>query len=140
MNERQERLGEFVVARGDASELLDTTEETLDQISAFVDMPVERARVESVGARGNNHLTALCGNGLGEGIRIVALVGHDEFGGLILDQRGSLLDIGDLTCGKNDPQRIAQSIHGDMQLGSQSTPRPTDFLTARFFWAPAECW
>ena len=32
MNERQEGRGEFVVARGNASELLDATEETLDQI------------------------------------------------------------------------------------------------------------
>ncbi|MBA3031847.1 MAG: prepilin-type N-terminal cleavage/methylation domain-containing protein, partial [Rhodocyclaceae bacterium] len=31
MNERQERLGELVVAGGDASELFDATEETLDQ-------------------------------------------------------------------------------------------------------------
>ena len=41
MNERQEGLGEFVVARGDASELLDATEETLDQIAALAEMPIE---------------------------------------------------------------------------------------------------
>ena len=52
MNEHQERLGEFVVAGGDASELLDAVEETLDQIAAFVDMPVERSWGKPVGTRG----------------------------------------------------------------------------------------
>ena len=50
MKERQERLGQFVLSRGDASELLDATKETLDQVAAFVDVPVERARAESIEA------------------------------------------------------------------------------------------
>lgn len=37
MNERQERLGEFVIARGDASELLDPAEETFDQVDDGID-------------------------------------------------------------------------------------------------------
>ncbi|MCX7157397.1 MAG: hypothetical protein NTW45_13260 [Rhodocyclales bacterium] len=41
MNYRQEGRGEFVVARGDASELLGATEETLDQIAIFVEVPIE---------------------------------------------------------------------------------------------------
>jgi hypothetical protein len=27
-----------------------------------------------------------------------------------------------------------------VQFGGQSATRAADFLTARFFWAPAECW
>ena len=92
MNERQEGLCEFVVPGGDASELLDTAEETLDQMAALVDMPVERAWIESVGAWRDDRLAALLGNGCNEGIRVVALVGHDELGWLILDQRGGSFD------------------------------------------------
>jgi hypothetical protein len=44
MNERQEGLGEFVVTRGDASEMLETCEEALDQIASAVEMPIEVAR------------------------------------------------------------------------------------------------
>jgi hypothetical protein len=139
MNERQEGLGEFVVARGDASELLDAAEEALDQIAVLVDMPIERTRVDSVGAWRDDRLAALRGNCRHEGIRIVALVGHDELGGLILNQRGGLLDVGDLSCREDDAQWIAQGIHGDMQLGGQSAARAADFLLPRFFWAPAEC-
>lgn len=122
MNERQEGFCKFVVARGDASELLDTCEETLDQIAALVDMAVERARVESVGAWRDDRLTALVCNRGDEGIRVVPFVGHNEFDGLILDQCGRLFDIGNLAGRENYPQRIAQGIHGDMQFGGQSAP------------------
>ncbi len=140
MNERQERLGELVIARGDAPELLDATEETLDQIAALVEMPIECARIEPIGTRRDNWLAALSGDCFDEVIRVVALVGHDKLGRLILDQSFGLFDIRNLTCRENDPQRIAQSIDRDMQLGRQSAARATDFLSACFFWAPAECW
>lgn len=139
MDERQEGFGEFVVARSDASELLDATEETLDQIAIFVEMPIERTRAEPIGTWRDHGLTALRGNLCDEDIRVVPLVGDDEACGLILDQRGGLVDIGDLSARENDPQRIAQGIDGHMQLGGQSAPRAADFLNARFFWAPAEC-
>lgn len=134
MNERQEGCCEFVVARGDASELLDSAEEALDQIAALVDMPVERAGVESVRARWNDRLAALRRNRFDEGIRIVALVGHDELGRLILNQRFRLLNVGDLSGRQDDPQWIAQGIHGDMQFGGQPAPRAADLLLAGFFW------
>lgn len=102
MDERQEGLGEFVVARGDASELLDAVEETVDQIAVLVDMPIERTRIDSVGARRNDGLAALCRDDFDEGIRVVALVGHDKVGRLIFDQSGSVRDIGDLACREND--------------------------------------
>ena len=140
MNERQERLGEFVVASGDAPELLDATEEALDQIAAFVEVPVERTWIEPIGTRRDNRLAVLRSDCCDEGIRIVALVGHNELGRLILDQCSRLFDVGHLTSGKNHPQRIAQGIHGDMQFGGQSAPRAADFLLTCFFWAPDECW
>ena len=58
MNERQEGLGEFVVARGDASELLDATEETLDQVAALVEVSIERTWIEPIGTRRDNRLAA----------------------------------------------------------------------------------
>ena len=140
MNERQEGLGELVVTRGDASELLDAVEETLDQIATFVDVPIERAGSQPMGTRRNNRLAALRSDCLDEGIRVVAFVGHDEFGWLVLDQCLGLLDIRDLTRRENNPQRIAQGIDCNMQLGRQSPSRAADVLTAGFFLAPAECW
>ena len=140
MNERQEGFGEFVVARGDASELLDAAEETLDQVAALVEMPVERTWIEPIGTWRDNRLAVLRNDCCDEGIRIVALVGHDEFGWLILDQRLGLFDIRNLPRRENDPQWIAQGIDRHMQLCRQSAARAADFLEACFFWAPAECW
>ena len=65
MNERQERLGEFVIASGDASEVLDTAEETFDQVAVLVDMAIEKSLIESVGARRDDRLAALSGKKVG---------------------------------------------------------------------------
>ena len=140
MNERQESVGKFVVASGDTSELLDTAEETLDQVAGLVDVPVERSRVETVGSWRDDRAAALRRDRFDEGIRIVALVGHNELGRLTLDQCSCLFDVGHLASGKNHPQWIAQGLHGDMQFGGQSAPRAADFLLTCFFWAPDECW
>jgi hypothetical protein len=59
MNERQEGPGKFVLARGDASVLLDVTEEAFDQLAIFVEMPMEQTREEPVGTPRNHGLTAL---------------------------------------------------------------------------------
>ena len=96
MNERQKGLGEFVVTCSDSPELLDASEETLDQIAALVEVPIERARVEPIGTRRDHRLAALSGDCFDEGIRVVTLVGHNEFGRLSLDQGFGLLDIRDL--------------------------------------------
>lgn len=139
MNERQERRSEFVVSRSDASELLETAEETLDQIPIPVEMSVERARIEAIGARRDNRLSALCFDDCHKRVGVVALVGDDITSRLVLDQRSGLVDVCDLSGRQNDAQRIAECIDGNMQLGGQSASRPADFLTAGFFWAPAEC-
>ena len=140
MYKRKERLGEFVVARCNAPELLDATEESLDQISLLVDMTIERTGIESIGTRRNHCLTTLSRNRCDEGIRVVSFVGDDETRRLILDQRVGLIDIGNLASRENHAQRIAQRIDGNMQFGRQSAPRATDTLPPFFFWAPAECW
>jgi len=124
---------------GNASELLETTEETFDQISIPIEMSIECTKCAAIGARRDNCLSPLRFDGCHEGIGVVALVGDDKASGLILDQRSSLVDVRDLSCRQNDAQRIAQRIDGHVQFGGQSASRPADFLTAGFFWAPAEC-
>ena len=94
VNEREEGLGEFVVARGDASELFDPCEEAFDQIAILIDVPIEGTRMESIGARRNHGLVLLRRNHLDEGVGVVALVGNDEVRWFILDQ-GRLIDIAD---------------------------------------------
>lgn len=139
MNKRQERRSELVVSGGNASELFETAEETLDQISIPVDMSVERAKGAAIGTWRDNRLSTLRFDGCHKGVGVVALVGDDKASRLVFDQRSGLVDVCDLSGRQNDAQRIAKRIDGNMQLGGQSASRPADFLTAGFFWAPAEC-
>ena len=64
--------------------MLDTAEETLDQVAGLVDVPVERSRVETVGSWRDDRAAALRRDRFDEGIRIVALVGYDELGRLLI--------------------------------------------------------
>ena len=139
MNKGQERRSEFVVSRGNASELLETAEKTFDEIAIPIEMPIERAKGATIGAWRDDRLSALRFDGCHKGIGVVALVGDDKASGLILDQRCSLVDVGDLSGRQNDTQRIAERIDSNVQFGGQPPSRPADFLTAGFFWAPAEC-
>lgn len=120
MNERQERLGEFVVTRGDASEMFETCKEALDQIASTVDMAIEFARCETIGSR-RDHCLGASGLDLGhEVVGVVALVGHYGLTRQILDQRRGTVDVGDLPGREDDAQRVAQCIDGNVQFGRQS--------------------
>ena len=134
MNERQKGRCEFVVARGDPPEVFDASEEAFDQIAVPVEMAIEAALGKVIGA-GRNHGLRACGLDLcNEVVGVVPLVRDDGLRRQVLDGLGPALDVGNLACGEDHPQRIAQGIHGDKQLGGQPTSRSTDFLTAGFFW------
>ena len=139
MNERQKGLCEFVVARGDAPELLDASEEAFDQVAVFVVMAIEAALGKAIGAGRDDRLCTGRFDCRNEVIGIVTLVGDDGVCWKVLDGLGRTVDVGNLPRRENHPQRIAQGIDHDMQFGRQSAPRTADFLTTGFFWAPAEC-
>ena len=61
MDEGQEGRGEFAITSDEAPELSDLHEESPDQISALVDMLIEGARIECLGAWQDDRLTALMG-------------------------------------------------------------------------------
>lgn len=139
MDERQKGQGQFVVARGDTPEMLDASEEALDQIAVSVEMAIEVALGESIGTRRDNSLCTCRLDFRNEVIGVVALVCNNGVRWQILDGLGRIFDVGNLTGRKNNPQWIAQGIDHHMKFGRQTAPRTTNFLTAGFFWAPAEC-
>ena len=139
MNKRQEGLGEFVVPRSDASEMLEACKEPLDQIARTVEMSIELARCQAIGSGRYHHCGARGLDPRHEMVGVVAFVGHHGLPRQILDQRRGTIDIRNLPSREDDAQWIPQGIDGNVQFGGQSAARATDFLTARFFWAPAEC-
>ena len=133
MDERQERGRQFVVSSGDAAEMFDAREETLDQIAVFVELAIEVSLSQPIGTRRDNGLSPRGLDARDEVIGIVSLVGDDGLCRQVLDGLGRTVDVGNLSRRENDPQRIAQGIDHYVQLGRQSSPRTADFLTTGFF-------
>ena len=72
-------------------------------------------------------------------IRIIGRVGDEMRARHVGDQPFGLGDVANLTAGEDEPQRIAQGIDGDMDLGAQPAPRASDGLILSPPFAPAAC-
>jgi len=141
MQEGVESIGEFVVSRGEAAELFETIEESLDEISRLVAMPVDFAWRIPVAARWDDGLSTGSLDDFNQGIAVVTLVGDDRLGRDGVDQGGALGDVGHLASGQDQPNGITQRIDTGMDLGGQPAPRAADRLIATvFLGAPAACW
>ena len=141
MQEGIESSRKFVVARGEATKLLEPMEESFNKIACLVSLPVIVTRSEAIASWRDDRLSAGGLNGGDEGVAVVALVRNDGIGRDGFHQGRSLVNVGPLTTGEDQSQRIAQGIHASVNLGRQTTPRAADRLIATvFFGAPAECW
>ena len=140
MQEGIETIGEFVVSRGEAAELFEAIEKSLDEVARLVAMPVDFARRIPVATGWTNGLSANSLDGVNQCIAVIALVGDHGFGWNGFNQGGALGDVSDLAGGQDQADGITQRIHAGMNFGGQSAPRAADFLLTCFFWAPDECW
>lgn len=141
MQEGVESIGKFVVSGCDTAELLEAIEESLDEVSCLVAVPVDFAFGVAIASRRDD----CCGAGglddVDQGIAVVTFVGDDSAGRDCLNQGSSLRDIGNLAGRQDQTNRIAQGIDTSMNLGGQPAPRATDRLIATvFLGAPAAYW
>ena len=130
----------FLVARGDAPEVLESIEEALDEIAFAVervvalalDFPVRLGRDD-----GPDRPDIERGD---EAVAVVSLVTDQS---LRLDLRGQMFGAGDvmrLPAGEANRERIAQRIDDGMDLRGQSAARSADgLILAPFLRAPALC-
>jgi len=141
MQESLETVGQFVVARRKATKLFESVEESLNEVSRLVAMPVDRALYRSVAAGRNDGLSAGRLDSFDQVVTVVALVSDDRLGLKGVNQRPALRDIGDLSSGQDQAQRVAERINTRMNLGGQPASRAADrWIAAVFFSAPAACW
>ena len=110
MQEGIEPIGKFVVSGCDTAELLEAIEESLDEVSCLVAMPVDLALGFPVATRRNDGFGPRGFDGGDQRIAVVALVGDDCFGQDALDQGSPLGDIGHLTRRQNEANGVAQRI------------------------------
>lgn len=125
---------QFLVASGDAPELFELVEITLDQIACLITMPVIRAWRVTVGSRRYDWLRILRLDGLNQGVTVIALIAKDSVGTRCFAQQFSgLRDVGTLRTGQREANGVAERIDEAVDFGTESAPRTTQSLRAVLF-------
>jgi len=132
----------LIVARSDAAELFEPAEEILDQVACLVERLVERAgRCSVLPRRDDGGFSGTRQRLENTPVGIVGLVGDQDLGGHVRQQRISAGQIMGLSRGQQEAQRIAERVDQSVDFGAQSALAASDRLIVIFFWgAPALCW
>ena len=112
MNERQEGLGEFVVARGDASKLFDAIEHALDTVAILVGFEVARWRIAAICAWRDDRQNGSHQQAGTDVVAIESLV-RQHFSGLCDRQSQKRLDaeiVGNLPTGQDKAKRASLTV------------------------------
>jgi len=130
----QEISREFVVTRGDCTEVFECVEETFDEIAFAIEDEIAVPLNEAVGLGRNDGFDTSGLEGEDQSIRIIGFVSQKCLGGEVFDQLLGLAQIRGLPRGQRESDGVAQSIDESMDLGRQSASGPSDRLVlAAFF-------
>ena len=131
--------GQFVITRGDGTEVLELIEEAFDEVAFAVEREIAGPLDLTVGLgrddRGNSPLR----ESVDERVGIVRFVSNQGIGLGILDQRLGTGKIMGLAWREHQLDGVAQGIHEHVNFCGQSAARSADRLRAVFFRAPALC-
>ena len=113
---------QLVKTRKDSTKMLDFVDETFDQMAFTIQPMIIITRLMSILTRGNHDFcTAFHDQGDKILSAIAAIRDHMLKLGSV-DQAGCLGDVMTLPSSQAQPQRIAQTIDGDVDFGAKSTP------------------
>lgn len=131
--------GEFVVAGGDAPEVLEATNGRLDGPSLLVGFFVMADLDDPVFPARDDWLDALVAQPPSKGVGIIRAVRDEASAGPDLgEQRLDASDIAVLTRGQVDGDRPAEEVGGEVDLrGAPASRDANRLILRRFFWAPA---
>ena len=139
-NASEKRVGELVVACGDAAILLKGVEEALDEIALAVEGEVGLSGFLAVSFRGNDGRDPTLLELLDEGVRVISLVADEGVRLDLVEKRRSLSDVGRLPRRQRQRDRVAECIDDGVDLCRQAAAGTADgLIVAVFFWAPALC-
>ena len=141
MEHGEEVSGGFVVAGGEAAEVLELVEAALDDVAGAVEHRVEASAPRAAGGEhGDVDAAALGAGEVGEPGGVVTLVGDQRAPAQrAVDQAARGGDVVDLAGGQREPQRQAAAVDQRVQLGGQPAARAADRLGPPFLRAPAAC-
>ena len=140
MNSGEKISGEFVVAGGDGSKVLEFVEEALNQITFAVERKVACPLGFAIGFGRDHRSDCPLSKGVHERVGVVGLITNQGVWIGVLDQWFCASKIMRLAWCEHQLDRIAQGIDECMNFGSQSAAGSSDGLRAVFFRAPALCW
>lgn len=137
--EAEERQGGFVVARGDAAELLDLVEHALDPVPVPILPVVAGRRVPAVRLGRNDGQDALDEQAVPDIVTVISLVGDHGFGlaYIQIDQIGDGLEIRGFATGQREAERASLTVCAGVDLARKAAAASTKTLLASPPFAPA---
>lgn len=133
MNTGEEISGEFVVASGNGTEVLEFVEEAFDEIALAVKGKVTRPRRLAVGLWGNHRGDVAVGERVEQRVGVIGLVPDQGDWIGFRQQRLRAGEIVSLPGRQHQLDGIAERIDKGVNLGGQSAARSSDCLLAFFF-------
>lgn len=117
--------GEFVEAREDAPKVFSFTDKTFDQVTLFVQVPVNLALLFAVSTRRNHCFRALFCDAVDEVRRIVAGVGNQRLELIRLDECRSLRNVVTFASRQAESKWQTERIRADVNFSGKATATPT---------------
>ena len=112
--------------------MFDFANETLHQMTLFVEMFIIFSAFLAVSTRRNNSFGTFFSDHKEQIVSIIRSVGNYSFKFIIGDQPFCLRDIMPLTASQKKAQRVTQSINVHMDFGTKPTPAAAKCLTFLF--------
>ena len=132
--------GGFFVARGDAPELFDKIEETLDQITLAVESEIAIAFDFPICFWRDDGNDGAQFKARDEGVGVIAFVSQKGCGLYLGGQRFGLGEVVDLAARQTERKRVSNGIDDGMDFGCEAAARPAyGLVEAPFLRAPALC-
>jgi hypothetical protein len=140
LNSREKISGKFVVAGGNATELLEFVEEAFDEVALAVEREIACARYLAIGLGRDHRGDPPLGEFVDKRIGVESLVADEGARIGMFEQWLPTNQIVGLAWREHQVDGIAQSVDERVDFGGQSPAGSPDGLRAVFFRAPALCW
>ena len=137
----QEVPREFVVSRGDPSEVFELAEEALDEIAVAIEAWIDRSLGLAVTLGRDVSLAAALADQIDQMLPVIAAIG-DHHGGWMqtFEQSWCGSFVGCLPRRESETDRQSTLIDDNMDLAGQPSPRTADGVIRTPFLPPAACW
>lgn len=140
MDKPQVVAARLLVPRRYSTVLLDPVDKSLRQIAFLVSMLVVLSFDNPVLLWRDHRLRPGRLDRCYEIVPVISLIRDHRLDFMILDQGKTLVDVGLLSPGQDQLDRVSQAVDGDVKLGPEPAPRASQRLVGTpFFAAPAAC-